>query len=143
VNFSTRGPNTLDFVLTKLKDIYEDPIKRPPFGLSDYFSVQLHPKAKLIRAPPSTSKVKLREMRPSRRVALRSYLELVNVSTILNSAILCVEKVSLLGKIIQNVLDSIIPLRIKAVYLNEPPWTSLTLKNLMEGHDLARACGIL
>ena len=136
VNFPTRGPNTLDLILTNLKDIYEVPIKRPPFGLSDHFSVELHPKAKS-ELPPSRIKVKLRDLRPSKRSAIRSYLELVNVPTILNNATSCEGKVFLLGKIIQCGLESIIPLKSKSVYLNEPPWMNPTLKKLIKSRQKA------
>ena len=70
VNFPTRGPNTLDHILTNLKNTYEVPIKRLPFGLSDHFSVELHPKAKS-ELPPSRTKVKLRDLCPSKRSAFR------------------------------------------------------------------------
>ena len=44
VTFRTRGDRTLDLVLTNLKEYYQDPIQRPPHGLSDHMSVEVQPK---------------------------------------------------------------------------------------------------
>jgi len=44
VNFGTRGLRTLDKVLTNLKSFYDQPIKRPGFGLFDHFSIEVQPK---------------------------------------------------------------------------------------------------
>ena len=47
VNFATRGPNTLDKILTNLKDYYELPIQRPAFVLSDHSSIEVQPKPRV------------------------------------------------------------------------------------------------
>ena len=43
VNFPTRAQNKLDLILTNLElhDFYDSPGKRPPFGLSDHFSIEV------------------------------------------------------------------------------------------------------
>lgn len=43
VKFHTGGNQTLDLVLTNIKEFYKEPIKRPAFGLSDHVSVELQP----------------------------------------------------------------------------------------------------
>ena len=47
VQFSTRGQNTLDKVLTNLEDYYAPPIKRSALGLSDHSSVEVQPKQRV------------------------------------------------------------------------------------------------
>lgn len=78
VNFGTRGPKNLDKVLTNLKSFYDQPTKRAGFGLSDHFSIEVQPKQR-----PLTCKQKhiflARDLRPSNRLAMWSYLELVDV----------------------------------------------------------------
>ena len=44
VNFPTRGSNTLDKILTNLRDYYDMPIQRSAFGLSDHSSIEVQPK---------------------------------------------------------------------------------------------------
>lgn len=106
VHFPTRGRNTLDKVLTNLKSYYDPPTKRPPFGLSDQFSVDVQPKQR-----PKSSQVKYtvlsRDLRPSNRLAMRTYLEQVHVADIINTASSCEEKTSLLQMIVKTGLDAI------------------------------------
>jgi hypothetical protein len=56
---------------------------------------------------------------------------MVDIPTLLNIGHSCKEKTSLFQTIINNGLDSIIPLRNKTVRLNEPPWMNTTLKGLI------------
>ena len=79
VKFPTRGSNILDLVLTNLKDLFKDPIQRAPFGLSDHVSVEVQPQVRS-HFPPSKQKVKSRDLRAGSRLAVRSYLELVDVA---------------------------------------------------------------
>ena len=75
VKFHTRrNHQTLDLVLTNIKEFYEEPIKRPAFGLSDHASVELQP---LSRCKSQSLKRSIisRDQRESYRVALSSYLE--------------------------------------------------------------------
>ena len=140
VKFQTRGSNTLDLVLTNLKELFKDPIKRAPFGLSDHVSVEVQPQARS-HFPPSKQKVKSRDMRASNRLAVRSYLELVDVASMLNSVSTCEEKVSLFEEIVKTGLDHIIPLRSKTIHLSKPPWMNSTLKRLIRSRQIALAQG--
>ena len=74
VHFPTRGKRTLDLVLTNLQDHYETPTQRPPLGLSDHMSIEVQPKAR-IKSNSSTTTIQSRDMRPSKRLAMRTYLE--------------------------------------------------------------------
>ena len=71
VNLPTRGERTLDVVLTKLQDHYETPTQRPPLGLSDHMSIEVQPKVR-IKSNSSTTTVQSRDMRPSKRLAMRN-----------------------------------------------------------------------
>ena len=75
----------LDLVLTNLQDHYEMPTQRPPLGLSDHISIEVQLKVR-IKSNSSTTTIQLREMRLSKRLAMLTYLESVDLDTILNSA---------------------------------------------------------
>ena len=131
VKFSTRGQNTLDFILTNLQDFYNNPDKRSPFGLSDHLSIELLPKSRA-QIPKQRKIVQSRDLRPSSRLAIRSYLEKVDVPALLDNVSTCTEKTKLFETIVNTGLDLILPLRSKTVHLNDPPWVNLILKNLIK-----------
>ena len=68
VKFPTRGSHTLDLVLTNLGEYYSVPKKLPPFGLSDHFTILINPKSRPISGTDKNV-VKIRDLRPSRRLA--------------------------------------------------------------------------
>ena len=74
VKFHTRGNQTLDLVLTNIKGFYEEPIKRPAFGLSDNASVELQPLSRC-KTQPSKRSIITRDQRECHRVAPSSYLD--------------------------------------------------------------------
>ena len=136
VHFPTRGKRTLDLVLTNLQDHYETPTQRPPLGLSDHMSIEVQPKAR-IKSNSSTTTIQSRDMRPSKRLAMRTYLEWVDLDTILNSADSCEDKSSLLEQIIKTGLDHVMPMRTRKVHSTEPPWITSSLKNLLQRRQSA------
>ena len=75
--------------------------------------------------------VKPMDLKPSRRLAVRSYLEQVDVATIVSSAESCQEKVGVLQTVVQTGLDYVARLRTKTVYKTEPPWMNSSLKSLI------------
>ena len=79
-------------------------------------------------------------MRPSKRLAMRTYLESVSLDTILNSADSCEGKTSLLEEIVKTGLDHVMPMRTRKVHSTEPPWITSSLKNLLQRRqcDLSR-----
>ena len=111
VNFPTRGERSLDLVL---QDHYESPTQRPPLGLSDHMSIEVQPKVR-IKSNSCTTTIQSRDMRPSKRLAMRTYLESVDLDTILNSADSCEDKISLLERIIKTGLDHVMPIRTRKV----------------------------
>ena len=135
-NFPTRGERSLDLVLTNLQDHYETPTQRPPLGLSDHMSIEVQPKAR-IKSNSSTTTIQSRDMRPSKRLAMRTYLEGMDLDTILNSADSCEDKTSLLEQIIKTGLDHVMPMRARKVHSTEPPWITSSLKNLLQRRQSA------
>ena len=80
VTFPTRGRNTLDPVFTNLKELYYPPIQRPAFGLSYHFSLEVPPLVRSQR-PRTKATVKSRDLRPTKRMAMRTYLEEIDVKS--------------------------------------------------------------
>ena len=141
VNFPTRGRNTLDQILyTNLKEYYDPPIKRPGIGLSDHCSVEVQPK---VRPKTSESKftVKSRDLRENNRQALRSYLEQVDITSLINTVDSCEEKASLLQTVVQTGLDFVAPIRTKTIHVTEPPWINQRLKSLIKKRQRVLSLG--
>ena len=136
VNFGTRGANTLDKVLTNLQHFYDPPQKRPGFGLSDHFSVEVKPKQRS-NASRTKQKITSRDMRPTNRLAMQTYLEQVNVAEMIKTASPCVDKTSLLQLTIKTGLDAIMPERTKYIQNSGPRWTNPSLKRLIAKRQAA------
>ena len=113
VNFPTRGDKTLDPIITNLKGFYAPPIKRPPFSLSDHASVQ-----PLDRTKPPKVKVfvKTRGLCQTKRLAIRSYLEQVDVKALVDSKSACKGKVEILESIVKAGMDNILPPKSKSIF---------------------------
>lgn len=142
VSFPTRGQNTLDLILTNLQDFYNVPDKRPPFGLSDHMTIELKPKTRSQLSKLRLT-VKSRDLRPSSRLAMGTYLQQVNVPALLNTVDTCAEKVTLFESIVKTGLDLVLPLRSKTIHLNEPPWFNSALKDLIRTRQRALSQGNL
>ena len=140
VTFPTRGRNTLDPVLTNVKEFYAPPIQRPALGLSDHFSVEVQP---LVRSQQPRTKliVKSRDLRPTTRMAMRTYLGNVDVKTLIDSKDSCKGKVEMLETIVKTGMDILLPLKSKSVQTNEPPWVNQQLKGLIHSRQKALAQG--
>ena len=134
VKFPTRGDKILDLVLTNLREYYRFPIQRPPHGLSDHMSVEVQP-----QLPDSRSTIKTRDLKPSNRLAIRTYLQEVDAYTLVGNVHGCAEKVSIFQSIIQHGLDSVLPLRSKAIHSRDPPWINSGLKDLIRRRQRALA----
>ena len=140
MNFPTRGERTLDLVLTNLQDHCETPTQRPPLGLSDHMSIEVRAKVR-IKSNNSTSTIQPRDMCSSKRLAMCTYLESVDLDTILNSADSCEGKTLLLEQIIKTGLDHVMPMRTRKVHSTEPPWITSSLKNLLQKRQSALSRG--
>ena len=140
VHFPTRGRRTLDLILTNISEYYQAPIERPPFGLSDHATIQLQPKERA-QMKQTTITIKARDLRPSKRHAMSSYLEAVDVCAMTSALETCVEKVSLLKEIMATGLDRILPIQSRRVHSTEPPWITSTLKELIQARQRALSSG--
>ena len=88
-----------------------------------------------------TITIKARDLRPSKRQAMGTYLEAVDVCTMTSTLETCVEKVSLLEQIITTGLDRILPIQSRRVHSTEPPWITSTLKELIQARQRALSRG--
>ena len=141
VHFPTRGRRTLDLILTNISEYYQDPIERPPFGLSDHASIELQPRERALVKQPTIT-IKARDLRPSKRQAMGTYLEAGDVCTKGSCSLeTCAEKVSLLEQIITTGLDHILPIQSRRVHFTEPPWITSTLKELIQARQRALSRG--
>ena len=113
----------------------------PPFGLSDHVSIEVKPRRRSQFQQTSKIKVKSRDLRPSNRLAMRSYLELVDVKDMVGSVQLCEEKVTMLESIVKTGMKYIIPLRSKTIQKNNPPWLNSTLIKLIKKRQEALSKG--
>ena len=87
--------------------------------------------------PIIKSIIKSRDLRPSKRQAISTYLEQVNVHSLVRSVGSCEEKVTMLETIINIGLEFILPLRKITVLSNEPPWVTSSLKDLIKRRQMA------
>ena len=136
VKFPTRGDKILDLVLTNLRECYKDPIQRPPHGLSNHMTIEVQPKDRS-QLPDSRSTIKTRDLKPSNRLAIRTYLQEVDAYTLVGNVHGCAEKVSIFQSIIQHGLDIVLPLRSKAIHSRDPPWINSGLKDLIRRRQRA------
>ena len=81
VHFPTRGRRTLDLILTNISEYYQDPIERPPFGLSDHASIELQPKERAHVKQPTIT-IKARDLRPSKREKLLNKANYLTIETL-------------------------------------------------------------
>ena len=80
-------------------------------------------------------------MRPRKRLAMRTYLESVNLDCILNSADSCEGKTSILEQIIKTVLDHVMPMSTRKVHSTESLRITSSLKNLLQKRQSALSRG--
>ena len=76
-------------------------------------------------------------MRPSKRHAIRTYLENVDISAIISAVESCEEKITILETIVRTGLDYVLPLKTKTVFTTEPPWINPTLKRFIKSRQRA------
>lgn len=140
VKFPTRGSSRLDLVLTNMKQFYDDPIKRPPFGLSDHLSVEVQPLKR-----PINQRAKFytfsRDLRHTKRLIMRKYLEEVDIKSLIDTQNSCKTKVEMFESIINYGLDTLLPLKSKLNVFNDPPWISHSLRKLIQRRQAALARG--
>ena len=140
--FTTRGQNKLDLVLTNLNKYYDEPKKLPPFGFSDHATVEVRPLARN-DFPVNKVLLKSRDLRSTKRLAMRKYLEEVDLESLVGSKNSCDQKTKFLELIIKTGMDLLIPLKSKTIFFNEPPWINKQLKYLIFERQRALSLGDL
>ena len=140
VHFPTRGRNTLDQILTNLGEYYNRPVERPAFGLCDHCSIEVQPK---LRSKNYENKctTRSRDLRPSIRMAIRSYLEKLDIPVLISSVKSCAEKTEMLRTIVQTGRDLVAPVKTKTTYTTEPPWINRKIKSLIKRRQRSLALG--
>ena len=88
-----------------------------------------------------TITIKARDLRPSKRQAVGTYLEAVDVCTMTCALETCAEKVLFLEQIITTGFDHILPIQSRRVHFTEPPWITSTLKELIQARQRALSRG--
>jgi hypothetical protein len=139
IQFHTRGNRTLYLILTNLKKYYQPPVKLPPFGLSDHFTVLAEPK---IRGDNQLNKKTKhsRDLRPSRRAAMSAFINEIDWS-ILDHYHSCEEKWACFESIINTGMEILLPVKSIKLCNNEPPWMNYHLKSLIHQRQFALASG--
>ena len=125
-----------------MKSFYGGPNKLPPFGLSDHVSVKVLPLTRSL-FPKPTFRINSRDLRPTKCLALRKYLEEVGVNTLVNDQISCEKKAKILELIIKTGFDMLLPIKSKVKVSNEPPWVPQALRSLIHRRQKALANGDL
>ena len=103
VDFPTRGTNILDPVFTHLKKFYGSPIQRPAFGLSDHYSIEAQP-LKCTKQSTINTVIKSRDLRPTKWLAIRTYLDELNNKTMIDCIDTCEGKMKMLKTLLTQVL---------------------------------------
>jgi hypothetical protein len=139
VKFPTRGRRTLDLILTNLAKFYLPPVKLPPFGLSDNFTILSTLKHKVAgRTKYDISQV--RNLHPRNKAAISTFITEFDWS-ILDSLSSCDEKWSAFESIIRFGMDNLLPTKTIKKRLDDPQWMTQHLKSLIQQRQKALAKG--
>ena len=110
-----------------LYTFYDASNKLPPFGLSYHDTVAVQPLARQ-NLPKNKILLKSRDLRATNRMAMRTYLEEVNLGLLVGLKESCEEKTRTLETIIKTGMDTLLHPKSKTVIANEPPWINKQLK---------------
>ena len=142
VPFPTRGQSKLVLVFTNLKAYYDTPRKLSPFGLSDHAAVEVQPLERE-KLPSQKMVLQSRDLRATNRLAMRTYLEEVDVCSLMGSLVSCQEKTDTLETVIKTGMDILLPLTPKIVMSNDPPWINKQMKSIIKQRQVAFTRGDL
>ncbi|KAK2565732.1 hypothetical protein P5673_010910, partial [Acropora cervicornis] len=111
-------------------DYFFDPIRLPPYGLSDHATVYLGSSARSA-SKPKHKIIKSSDKRPSKVNSVGRYLLEIPWSSLLSSDESCEGEFSLLTEVINYGLDTIMPVRSIKIHETDRPWVSTHLKQLI------------
>ena len=114
----------------------------PPFGLSEHAKIKFKP---LNREKLPSQKIILqsRDLRATKRLTMRIYLEEVYVCSLVGSLETFEKKTDTLETLIKTGMDNLLPLTPKTVMTNDTPWINKQLKCLIHQRQVAFAQGDL
>ena len=136
VKLPTRGQVTLDKILTNMAEFFSPAEIYPPFGLSDHNTVLVRPKEREI-GQSSRKFVTVRDTRASNKAALGRYLSSIDWASTINSKDNCTGKLDTLTDLIKIGLNHIMPEKVIKVHINDAPWMSTKLKDLIRMRQVA------
>ena len=110
-----------------LYTFYDVPDKLPPFGLSDHDAVAVQPLARQ-NLPKNKILLKSKDLRATNRMAMRTYLEEVNLGLLVGLKGSCEEKTRTFETIIKTGMDTLLRPKSKTVIADEPPRINKQLK---------------
>ena len=129
VNFPTRGDRTLDLILTNLGKFYQNPTKDPPFGLSDHLTVTISP-SKRQRSTNRKKTISVRKRNKSSVEALGRFLSKIDWS-VLDSLSTIEDHLNYFSDIVMVGLNSMMPLKVVKLHVDDTPWMTPYLKDLI------------
>ena len=141
VSTPTRGHQILDLIITNMPNLYDKKHMQSfsPFGLSDHLVLLLQPKLRTVRTT-SRRVVTRRDTRSSRKQELGRYLSSIDWSFVelVNG---CENKLSLFLDLVRIGVDTIMPLKLVKVHINDPPGVNGEFKKLIKLRQIAYARG--
>jgi hypothetical protein len=72
---------------------------------------------------------------------MRTYLEALDIQTLIDNKISCKEKTMMLERIVSTGMNSLLPMKRKIIIANEPPWLNGNLKKMIRAHQEALSLG--
>ena len=115
-------------------------IDKCPTIYSRPYTVEVQASAR-IHFPSNRSTLKLSDLRPTKRLAMRKYLEEVNFDLLVGNNDSYEEKSNTLETVIKTGMGILLPLKPKRVPANEPPWVNKKLKSLIHDRQSALSRG--
>ena len=142
VPFPTRRQSKLDLVFSNHKAYYDTPGKLSPLDFLIMPLSKFNPwkgKSFLLRR----SYYNQRDLRATNRLAMRTYLEEVDVCSLVGSLVSCQQQTDTLETAIETGMDILLPLNPKIVMSNDPPWINKQMKSLIKQREVSFTRGDL
>ena len=89
---------------------------------------------------PKTT-IKTRDISQTKRLAMRSYLQAVDVQSLIDNQISTEEKNAMLERIVSTGMNTLLPMKSKTIITNEPPWLNRNLKKMILARQEALSRG--
>ena len=113
-------------------------------SLSLFFPTTLRLKCYRSSDQPSSksiTNIKTRDISQTKRLAMRSYFEAVDVQSLIDNQISCEDKTAMFKKIVNTGMNTLLPMKSKTIIINEPPWLNKNLKKMIRARQKALSSG--